>query len=163
MKCQRSRVVCSIGNQALLPGLKRFGVIRGSLSFGALVAVLAAYKDLAAPWKELLKYYQTREDVRLRYDLLVENFQPEGILEERLQAEEPETIPVLTGDVIATNLDLREEADGATSFVGGASFKFELAQRVAILGKGASGTDRLAIVMAGVDRPLSGSLSIGDL
>jgi putative ABC transport system ATP-binding protein len=138
-------------------------VIRGSLSFGALVAVLAAYKDLAAPWKELLKYYQTKEDVRLRYDLLVENFQPAGMLEESLQAEEPEKIPTLSGDIIATNLDLREEADGATSFVGGASFKFKLAQRVAVLGKGASGTDRLAIVMAGVDRPLSGSLSIGDL
>jgi len=31
-------------------------VIRGSLSFGALVAVLAAYKDLASPWKELLDF-----------------------------------------------------------------------------------------------------------
>ncbi len=118
---------------------------------------------MAAPWKELLKYYQTREDVRLRYGLLVEKFQPAGMLEERLQVEEPEKIPVLSGDVIATNLDLREEADGTMSFVGGASFKFKLAQRVAVLGKGASGTDRLAIVMAGVDRPLSGSLSIGDL
>ena len=29
-------------------------VIRGELSLGALVAVLAAYKDLASPWKELL-------------------------------------------------------------------------------------------------------------
>ena len=29
-------------------------VIQGNLSFGALVAVLAAYKDLASPWKELL-------------------------------------------------------------------------------------------------------------
>ncbi|MDX1487455.1 MAG: ABC transporter ATP-binding protein, partial [Acidiferrobacterales bacterium] len=138
-------------------------VIRGDLSFGALVAVLAAYKDLAAPWKELLKYYQTKEDVRLRYTLLLENFQPAGMLEERLQIEEPEKIPSLSGDVIASNLDLREEADGATSFIGGTSFKFELAQRVAVLGKGASGTDRLAIVMAGVDRPLAGSLSIGDL
>src|SRR3546814_17380599 len=31
-------------------------VIRGDLSFGALIAVLAAYKDLAGPWKELLDY-----------------------------------------------------------------------------------------------------------
>ena len=138
-------------------------VIRGNLSFGALVAVLAAYKDLAAPWKELLKWYQTREDVRLRYALLIENFQPSGMLDERLQAEEPEAIPVLTGDVVATNLDLREDAEGAAAFVGGTSFKFKLSQRVAVLGKGASGTDRLAIVMAGVDRPLAGSLVIGDL
>src|SRR5439155_25709 len=32
-------------------------VIRGTLSFGALVAILAAYKDLASPWKELLDFY----------------------------------------------------------------------------------------------------------
>ena len=33
-------------------------VIKGDLTFGALVAILAAYKDLSAPWKELLTYYQ---------------------------------------------------------------------------------------------------------
>ena len=36
-------------------------VIRGNLSFGALVAVLAAYKDMASPWKELLDFYQQKE------------------------------------------------------------------------------------------------------
>src|SRR3546814_7980036 len=39
-------------------------VIRGNLSFGALIAVLAAYKDLAGPWKELLDYYQMKEEDR---------------------------------------------------------------------------------------------------
>lgn len=43
-------------------------VIRGELSFGALVAVLAAYKDFSAPLRELFKYYQTMEDVRVRYE-----------------------------------------------------------------------------------------------
>lgn len=42
-------------------------VIEERLSFGALVAVLAAYKDFSAPLKELLKYYQTMEDVRVRF------------------------------------------------------------------------------------------------
>jgi hypothetical protein len=39
-----------------------------SVSFGALVAVLAAHKDFSAPLKELLKYYQTLEDVRVRFE-----------------------------------------------------------------------------------------------
>ena len=43
-------------------------VINGELSFGALVAVLAAYKDFSAPLRELFKYYQTMEDVRVRYE-----------------------------------------------------------------------------------------------
>ncbi len=33
-------------------------VIRGKLSAGVVVAVLAAYKDLSSPWKELLDCYQ---------------------------------------------------------------------------------------------------------
>ncbi len=45
-----------------------FLVIKGELSFGALVAVLTAYKDFSAPLKELFGYYQTMEDTRVRYE-----------------------------------------------------------------------------------------------
>ncbi len=47
-------------------------VIQGSLTIGALVAVLAAYKDFSAPVKELFKYYQSLEDVRIRYEAVEE-------------------------------------------------------------------------------------------
>lgn len=42
-------------------------VIEGSLTLGALIAVLAAYKDFSAPLRELFRYYQSYEDVRIRY------------------------------------------------------------------------------------------------
>ena len=42
-------------------------VIEGKVSFGALVAVLAAHKDFSAPLRELLMYYQVTQDVRVRY------------------------------------------------------------------------------------------------
>jgi putative ABC transport system ATP-binding protein len=138
-------------------------VINGRLSFGALVAVLAAYKDVSAPWKELLRYYQNLENIRIKYGLLVENFDPPGMLEERLQTEEPETTPPLTGLLIATNLDLREEVDSAGAPTAVASFKFDLPQRVALLGKAGSGCERLAILLAGVDRPFAGTITLGDL
>ncbi|MBT4353221.1 MAG: ABC transporter ATP-binding protein, partial [Rhodospirillaceae bacterium] len=41
-------------------------VIKGDLTFGALVAILAAYKDLSAPWKELLTYYQRLADSKIK-------------------------------------------------------------------------------------------------
>lgn len=44
-----------------------YRVIQGDLSLGALIAVLAAYKDFSAPLKELLRYYQSFEDSRIRY------------------------------------------------------------------------------------------------
>ena len=43
-------------------------VINGDLTLGALVAVLAAYKDFSSPLKELFRYYQSMEDVRIRYE-----------------------------------------------------------------------------------------------
>lgn len=43
-------------------------VIEGRLSLGALVAVIAAFKDFSAPFRELILYYQNLSDVRLRSD-----------------------------------------------------------------------------------------------
>ncbi|MGA1860275.1 hypothetical protein VH569_30195 [Azospirillum sp. 11R-A] len=43
-------------------------VIEGRLSLGALVAALAAHKDMSSPLRELLGYYQTMDDVRVRYE-----------------------------------------------------------------------------------------------
>ena len=51
-------------------------VIRGELSFGALVAVLIAQKELASPWNELLVFYQSFQDSRIKYEQIVEQFQP---------------------------------------------------------------------------------------
>jgi ABC-type multidrug transport system fused ATPase/permease subunit len=58
-------------------------VIEGSLTLGALVAALAAHKDFSAPLRELLRYYETREDVRIRYAellgfLLIRDARPSG-------------------------------------------------------------------------------------
>src|SRR5947209_13558940 len=50
-------------------------VIMGGLSFGALVAVLADYRDLSAPWKLLLDFDQNRQDVAIKYVQVVELLQ----------------------------------------------------------------------------------------
>ena len=50
--------------------------IRGDITVGALVAALAAYKDLSSPWKELLTYYNQVQDMSLRWDIVTERFEP---------------------------------------------------------------------------------------
>ena len=50
-------------------------VIKGSLDFGALVAVLAAYKDLAGPWRQLLNYVQRFSDFSSRFRFVMESFE----------------------------------------------------------------------------------------
>src|SRR6202012_2348100 len=74
-------------------------VIRGQLSFGALVAVLAAYKDPASPWKELLYFYQTKENARITYEQIYEQFQPSGMTDARLLLDEPADFPKLDGEL----------------------------------------------------------------
>lgn len=49
-------------------------VIEGELTFGALLAALTAHKDVIAPWKELLDYYQDRENARVKYSLVREHY-----------------------------------------------------------------------------------------
>ena len=49
-------------------------VIRGDITVGALVAALAAYKDLSAPWKELLFFYNQVQDMSLRWKVVTERF-----------------------------------------------------------------------------------------
>ena len=56
-------------------------MIEVELAFGSLVAVIAAYEKLADPWKELLDFYQAKEDAKGRYELLLESFQASGMLD----------------------------------------------------------------------------------
>jgi putative ABC transport system ATP-binding protein len=133
-------------------------VITGDLTLGALVAALAAYKDLSAPWKELLNYYQILEDARIKYDLLIETFQPDGLMDEDRQHGESTILEPFSGEVIATNLNLREEAD--SSFTAGAKFRFEVTNKVAIVGAGGSGAGRMSSIIAGLNQPIGGTVSV---
>ena len=133
-------------------------VIQGDLSFGALVAVLAAYKDLSAPWKELLNYYQQKEDARIKYELLLETFEPPGLIEAEYLSGEREA-PALEGPMVASNVDL-SDADGGRSFASGLSFSVDLPARIALVGPEGSGKHRLADVIACITRPVSGSLAV---
>jgi putative ABC transport system ATP-binding protein len=135
-------------------------VIRGSLSFGALVAVLAAYKDLASPWKELLDYYQNKEDARVKYDLLYEIFEPPGMLDAGLLYDDPPEGVTFEGELLASNLDLTEPDEGEGIFSGGLTLKLALPKAVAILGGPASGKERFAAAIGGIMRPRSGALTI---
>ncbi len=135
-------------------------VINGELSFGALVAVLAAYKDLSDPWKELLNYYQIQADARVKYELLVETFQPAGMLPEEILSGDVVDDRPLLGELVAANLDLSEEDEGDGVFAGNLSMRVPLPQRIALLGGHGSGRERFAAIVTGVFKPRAGSVSI---
>jgi putative ABC transport system ATP-binding protein len=134
-------------------------VICGNLSFGALVAVLAAYKDLASPWKELLDFYQIKEDSRIKYEQIVEQFQPAGLIDARLQLAEPEKLLPLTGELAVVNLSLAEDDSSRT--LDGVSFTVSIKQHIAVVGQGGSGKSELALLLARLIQPTSGRIMIG--
>ena len=84
-------------------------VLQGSVSLGALVAALAAYKDLSSPWKELLTYYNQTQDMSLRWDVVIERFAPSGQCRmKKLFEGEPQARPHLNGDIVLDHVSVRD-------------------------------------------------------
>jgi ABC-type multidrug transport system fused ATPase/permease subunit len=133
-------------------------VIEGDLTLGSLVAILAAYKDLAPPWKELLTFYQIKEDSRIKYEQVIVQFEPQGILDEEKQEAEP-TVTKLEGELAVANVTLQDEDQ--VSIVSGLSFKLPLDERVAVVGSAGSGKEELMLMLARLIEPTSGRLTAG--
>src|SRR5919108_639950 len=85
-------------------------VIVGRLDIGALVAVIAAYKDLPSPVKELIDWDQQRLDVEVKYQQVMEQFLDEQVAPPEMQAlVEPQPLPS-GGNLRASNLSLADES-----------------------------------------------------
>ncbi len=136
-------------------------VIVGRLDIGTLVAVIAAYKDLPSPIKELIDWDQQRLDVQIKYNQVIEQFTVEDLAPPELQA--PIASPALphSGGVRATNLTLAGEA--GTKLIDGVSFDIGLDQHVAILGAHAAGVGELTQALARLVVPSSGRLEVGGI
>ena len=133
-------------------------VIKGDLSLGALVAVLAAYKDLDTSWKELLSFYQVMENVKVRYGQIVLFFQPDNMLDLKLQAEPESTDNVSDSSVQTTTLSYSEDA--FINPLDGVSFKIESGRHVALLGQSGSGRSVLTQLVARLINPSNGTIKI---
>ncbi|WP_417684553.1 ABC transporter transmembrane domain-containing protein [Roseibium sp.] len=132
-------------------------VIEGNLSIGALLAVIAAYKDLAGPWKELLAYYQLVADVDVKYQTVVENFDPPDIYPvERLTSDEKVE---LTGDLMMENVTFSGGAAGQE--VSDVSMKVPEGTACAVIGSDGSGRAEVLQLAAGLVSPASGKVCIG--
>lgn len=83
-------------------------VLKGLVSLGALVAALAAYKDLSSPWKELLTYYNQTQDMSIRWETILERFDPNGMMDEALFDGEPDAIPSLKSNIVLDHVSVRD-------------------------------------------------------
>jgi len=87
-----------------------FLAIKGEITVGALVAALAAFKDMSSPWKELLTFYNTTQDVSVRWAVVTERFAPSPLIDDdSLFDGVPDKNVNLKGDIEIKDATVRDE------------------------------------------------------
>jgi putative ABC transport system ATP-binding protein len=134
-------------------------VLRGDLTIGSMVAVLVAYKDLAGPWKELLRYYQRKEDIKVKYAQVIAQFSPAGMTDSAQIDGKPDSFQLPLGDWKANNVSYGE--DQLFFNVNAVSFVLKPDQHVAAVGLSNSGKAELAGLISRLISPTTGSVTKG--
>ncbi len=134
--------------------------LRGTLDIGQLVAVIAAYKDLPAPIRDLLDWDQQRIDAEVKYVQVVDQFTVDNLLPAELQAPTTEPVVPLTAALSVSNLSVTDET--GVKLVAQASLNLEPGMRVAVVGKVGSGAETFVDVLARLHAATGGRVAIGD-
>ncbi len=133
--------------------------INGEISVGALVAALAAYKDIAAPWKELLTYYNQVQDMSLRWQVVTERFAPKSMIDATLIEDVPDEIPHLEGDIAFRDVQVCDQ-DGNV-VLEDIDLEIPAGSRVAIAGGTAAERAALAGLLTREILPERGRVTVG--
>ena len=132
----------------------------GGIDIGGLVAALVAYKDLPGPIKELIDWDQMRTDVQIKYDQVIDQFDPGEILDARLQDPDcPSVLPV-AGQLTLSNVTVTEDA--RTKALDGVNATIDVPRRIAVVGPSGGGREMLGLVLARLVIPTSGRIRLGD-
>ena len=134
-------------------------VLKGQLTIGALVAAIAAYKDMISPWNELLKYYQIQQDAKIKYAQLVEQFDIDNTDDSdyntMVSGREHRTLfPLKFTDVVTEHQSHR--------VLERLSFRLEAGEHLAIIEPNADKRTHIAELILSLRRPEYGNIRMGD-
>ncbi len=135
--------------------------IVGRLDIGALVAVIAAYKDLPGPVKELIDWDQERMDASIKYTQVIEQFTVDDLVPATQQKLMDTPQLPREGSVRGSNISLLDES--GAKVVDGVSFETRLDEHVAIVGPNGSGAGELAQLVARLLVPSGGTIEMGGI
>lgn len=131
--------------------------LQGRLDIGQLVAVIAAYRDLPGPIKELIDWDQQRADVTVKYEQVVGAFSKEFML-----PPDPETPPApIPLDAPITIVGLRVLSTRGLVQIDRMSAAIGRPGRVALAGPSGSARDILPKVLGRQITDYQGSVTIG--
>ena len=134
--------------------------IVGKLDVGQLVAVINAYKELPGPLKELIDWELVRQDVQVKYEQVVEQFEADEMIAPEIQAIDAGNGTVLNQPLSTVNLLIDDDIGGRV--LEHVTVKIAPGETVAIIGTAASGGDRLAEALARVVWPAGGKVTVGE-
>jgi len=132
--------------------------ITGQMDVGSVVGVLLAYKDLPSPIKELIDWDQQRQDVQIKYEQVIDQFQPEGMMPPELQVIPDGPPPPLGHELVLAGVTVSE--DGRVKLLDSISLSLATDARVAVIGGSGSGKDVLGQVLARLVLPTAGSIKL---
>ncbi|MFI5014626.1 MAG: ATP-binding cassette domain-containing protein [Hyphomicrobiales bacterium] len=118
--------------------------LQKQLDVGQLVAVIAAYRDLPPPVKELIDWDQQRNDVSVKYEQIIQQF---DVDEPREGEELTPTSDPSTGDKIAVD-GLSVTDQHGTPLVENIAFAIDRPSHVALAGPPGSGGEIVARALA---------------
>ncbi len=133
-------------------------VITGDLDVGQLLAVIAAYPDLPAPVKMLIDWDQQRLDVQIKYDQVVDHFDPEGMVPAEMQRPVGETAH-MQGGIVATNLTVTD--DTGARLLQNITFTVGLGETLAVVGPPAGGKEHIGPTLVRLFAPSGGRIVLG--
>ncbi len=133
--------------------------LTGALSIGQLVAVIAAYRDLPPPIKELIDWDQERADVIIKYQQIIEQF-PSRLLspdsEDRNRLPPPPDAPLRISDLQVT--DRR-----GTLLLAPMTLDIARPSHIALVGGIGSGRDALMRVLGRQTAEFKGKVMCADI
>lgn len=132
--------------------------ITGKMDVGAVVGVLLAYKDLPGPIKELIDWDQSRQDVQIKYEQVIDQFQPEGMMPAELQALPEGPPPPLGHELQLSGVTVSE--DGRVKLLDSVTLTVPTDIKLGVIGLASSGKDVLGQVLARLTPPTGGSIKI---
>ncbi|ASJ75953.1 ABC transporter transmembrane domain-containing protein [Granulosicoccus antarcticus] len=136
-----------------------FLAITGRLDVGQLVAVIAAYKELPGPLKELIDWDLAKQDVQVKYEQIIEQFDADEMLPASVQA--VDTLGEQTLDKPLSAINLTIEDEGGAVALDNVSVTVEAGQSIALVGDAYSGANVLAEALGGIVRPARGRITAG--
>jgi putative ABC transport system ATP-binding protein len=133
--------------------------LTGSLDLGQLVAVIAAYKDLPPPIKELIDWDQRRADTTIKYQQVLSQFGTERLMPQPAMSDDEAPLPAPDAPLRLSSVQLLDQR--GNPLLESLSLTLERPAHVALVGPNGSSRDVLARLLGRQVSEYEGTIQIG--